>query len=116
MPSEITIGGVTFKVKIVKSNPVDADRRHVMGTISHINQEICIDGSTGHDYQGVTFWHEVLHAIFNAMNVGNRHVDVDEDFIDTLAGFVYQVYRQLECSGDSCVQGDVDERIGGTTD
>lgn len=45
-----------------------------------------------------------------------RHVDVDEDFIDTLAGFVYQVYRQLECSGDSCVQGDVDERIGGTTD
>lgn len=87
IPDTIHIGGLPY---MVFRNPPSELGEQREGTILYRMQEIhIVDGET--DYAKITFLHEVIHGMFEAL--GLTDANQDERLVDGLA---HQMYQLLE--------------------
>jgi len=87
IPKSFQILGHTIKVKITKDVDEACD-----GHYSGSTQEILIRPAgekMSVANQEVTFWHEVVHCIFQMMSYDKY--DKDESFVDRIAQCLYQI-------------------------
>ncbi len=87
IPKSFQILGNTIKVKITE----DVDD-HSVGNYSGDTHQISIlpvGKKMSSDNQAVTFWHEVVHCIFQTMSYDEY--DKDEALVDRIAQCLYQI-------------------------
>lgn len=95
IPNKIKIAGVDYITRysdlVVLNNEEcygECDYEHSTITISNRN-------NVGHQHQGVTYLHEMLHAIANAYNI-SLPKKKEEKIIDQFAIGLYQVIKDNE--------------------
>jgi hypothetical protein len=82
IPSEFQLGGITWKVRMMKRLPGK------LGDCNIQNQEIRIRENLPQDVKEQTFYHELVHAIKMAMGINGD--DHDEVETDAFAMFLHQ--------------------------
>jgi hypothetical protein len=89
IPETIRIGGIDYDIKKVQN--LNNREKLLRGNITYADSTIRISASDGHQYQCVTLWHEMLHAIsaHANLNLGKN----EEQIIDTFAYGIYQVLQ-----------------------
>ena len=85
IPDNITIGGQVIEVKLI-----DHLDNGYLGQISLGESEIVIDQES----INTTFIHEVIHGILDTM--GETELSSNEKFVNTFAGYLYQVIKQIK--------------------
>jgi len=90
IPKEIQIAG--RKYNIIYSRKI-SDKEHVKGKIYYDQCEILLNNDVVYNKQDIeiTFLHECLHAIFNALDF-----EQNENRIIMLSELLYQVIKQIE--------------------
>ena len=91
LPNKITISGIEWKIIIEKSSSdVDVDKRSALwGQTDHWNKVIRIH-ERGESAMALTFFHELLHALFTKSNY-DKH---SEDEVEQLAKSLFDTLNR----------------------
>lgn len=108
IPEEIQIVGTTYKVNLLPK-PDENNSRQV-GNIHFRRQEIRISDDVPSDTQGVTFWHETLHAIFQILNLNECETEINDALIDSVAHMLYQIGEQV-IKANKMMEEDLGDKI-----
>lgn len=81
LPKKVKIGSIDYTIEEVKV--VDRDKL-VWGQIDYRNSTIKIDKLLDDEQKDITFWHEVLHAMFSQISAKQN-----EKLIDRLAHLLH---------------------------
>jgi hypothetical protein len=87
IPDKVKIGGLIYKCDTTKKSLIIGDKANHTGIIHYAEGLIEISSETCENYQGQTWWHEVLHAICHDRAI--KFGDDEEDIIDRLASGIY---------------------------
>lgn len=93
LPDKIQVGSITYSVSYTD---MIGDNPNQTGHIDFHNAEILINRKTHEDIQRLTFFHEILHAVFmtQGFNIDDE-VRVDERFVEATSHILDQVVGQL---------------------
>ena len=82
LPSKITIGGIEYEIELTKDDLGDGASGRLDRTKGKIliNQDLCLEE------RNTTFLHECIHAC---------NSELEENIVDPLAVFMYQIFKQL---------------------
>ena len=88
IPSEIDLAGQTFKIIM------DPNLRKISNCCGQTHFDdgvIVIDPGLRDDVRGVTYYHELVHAIL--MSMGMQELNKDEGFIDMFGNLLWQATK-----------------------
>ena len=94
IPKKIKIGGLWFEVK--ESQEV-ANQSNVFGSLHSRQQKIFLEKSETQQRKEQTFFHEILHGIWQQAGLCERYrgdqEKIEEEIVSALASGLYQVLK-----------------------
>lgn len=94
IPKRFHLMGHTITVKLIPRTRWKAGKNCV-GYFDPASLTIAVCSSIAPTAQEQTFWHEVTHALFFALN---SDLYEDEQLVDQLGGLLHQVISSMECA------------------
>lgn len=88
IPSEIQVSGQTFTIV---QDPAVKKLAGCCGQTHYDEGFIIIDPSLKADTLGITYYHELVHAIL--MTMGQAELNKDEAFVDNFASLLWQAHK-----------------------
>lgn len=86
MKDRIKVGPVYYDITEKPFIDIDGDRNHA-GCCDYDHTEIAILADLSDERKNATFYHELMHAIFNEAGFDHH----DEDLVDRLSKVLHQV-------------------------
>lgn len=91
IPSQIDLAGQTFTVI---TDPAVKKLAGCCGQTHFDEGVIIIDPNQKADTLGITYYHEVVHAIL--MTMGYQDLNKDESFVDNFASLLWQAQKSAQ--------------------
>lgn len=91
IPSQIDLAGQTFSIVM------DPNLRKLSGCCgqTHFDDNfIVIDPGLPPDTKGVTYFHELVHAILST--IGDEELNKNEAFVDTFGNLLWQAFKSAK--------------------
>jgi hypothetical protein len=92
IPSKVKIGNLYFDVKVVPAEELkNKEGKQGNGHTKFSTLEIRIADDMALEKQKVTYWHEVLHAMFEVSGLNVRYTrEQEEEIIKALSHLLYE--------------------------
>ena len=91
IPHQFDLAGSTYTVKF--SEGLSKGGAH--GLTQYDSQEILLDSNLKpEDLKGITFYHELFHAMFNTL--GKYELRNDESLVDSLGNLMWQFHKSAK--------------------
>ena len=91
IPKQFELGGATYTVKF--QDGLSKGGAH--GQTHYDAQEIILDSNLKpEDLKGITFYHELFHALFNAL--GKYDLRNDESLVDAMGSLMWQFHKSAK--------------------
>lgn len=90
LPTQFDVGGST--VKVMLKDQMSREGAH--GLARYDECEMWLDSKlTPSDLRGITFYHELMHFIFNT--IGKNHLRDDEELVDSVGNLLWQAHKTM---------------------
>lgn len=95
IPEKLEIRGLIYSIEDHPSDSVHLNNGVCNGTQTKQNCKICLNNQLNQQHKELTFTHETVHAILDALSISDREIMLDERFVESFSQILYQVIKQL---------------------
>ncbi len=95
IPEKLEVAGLVYTIEEHPSDSPMLNHGVLNGAQTKQACQICLNNQLPQQHKEMTFTHEFIHAICDALMISNQNVEIDERFVESFSQILYQVLKQL---------------------